>query len=167
MKIESILYNAEKEKPQFELTKGIRPWDILLSIAKGSITVDFPNCAENHTVGPFEIVYFPANQQFLRTVTSPIDFYQFTFRRIDNNPLYASLHGGKLQIPPSLQVQAIVNSLDQLSSCHDQDWPISQMICHIITENYIFSKSAEAYPKEISPEISDTITYMHSHLQKK
>ena len=140
MKIEPILYNAEKGKPQFELTEGLRPWDIFLLIAKGGITVSFPDQAESHTVGPFEIVYFPANQKFLRKVTSPIDFYQFTFRRIDADPLYAPLRGGKLSIPP-LQVQAMVNSLEQLATCRDQDLPICQMIYHIITENYIFSKS--------------------------
>ena len=80
MKVNIVMYNSGKSKPQFTLTGGIRPWGILLAISKGSYRLSFPDLCQEITVSPYEISYIPPHTNFHLEVIEPVDFHQFAFQ---------------------------------------------------------------------------------------
>lgn len=166
MELKMILYNSGKEKSFFELESGIRPWDIIFTVSKGSFSLTFTHDESPLVFHPYEIAYIPANTSFVRQVIEPVDFHQFAFQRIGDDIMYNSLSKGKLQNPKE-HVKALMESADMLSLFPERHELPLHILSHILTENYIFSRGTDRFVSGMSCEISQVVEYINDHLQDK
>ena len=158
MKTKIVLYNAEKSKPQFQLTSGTRPWGILLAISKGSFRLSFPTLDQSHIIFPYEVAYVPPNTEFHREILEPIDFHQFTFQIYDINEPFNSPVAGKLNIPQQ-QVKAILDSASRMSFFPTETDKLAKHILHrILIDNHLFF-STDSTPR-MSQEILAASNYI-------
>lgn len=167
MDLQLILHNYGEKKEFFELSHGVRPWDIIIMISKGSFSLSFPNEDITRTFEPFEIAYIPANTLFTRKVIEPIDFHQFTFQiNQSSESIGKYLTKGLLTIPKE-HVKAIYESADRLPHFFEDHTLAKHLVTHILTENYIFSKGYSCQKSGLSSEIFEVIQYINNHLQEK
>ena len=161
MDIHIILYNAETDKTHFTLHSGTRPYAILLGISKGSFRLSFPQMGYSKEVFPDEMVYIPANTEFLREVIEPIDFHQFSFSVGEESGYFQQLAPGKLNIPKE-QTRAIMRSADMIAAFPTETERLAKEILHKITvDNYLFSRAASV--AHLSPEVLAASRYIQQH----
>jgi len=163
MELRLILYNGDKERERFELMRGVRPWDVLLAIKRGSFELLFPALGEEYIIGENEIAFIPSGTEFIRTVREPIDFHQFAFFCDPAEPLCACLSRGRLNLPKE-RAAFIIEALDRASEMTDNGELILHGLRSIITENYLFGESREMSPRSVGGDILEVIRYMSENL---
>jgi AraC-like DNA-binding protein len=164
MDLQIILHNTECGKTEFQLSRDVRPWGLLMLTSSGRYTVSFPEFGQTHTILPHEISYIPPNTPFIRRVIEPIDFHQFTFRIDPCHPFAQALHAGKLEIPTA-QVIALEKSLSLSALSPIYSELIRYDLEHILKENYLFATRSATDP--LSEDIRLAVTYMDEHLDEK
>lgn len=164
MDLQIILHNTECGKREFQLSRGVRPWGILMHISAGQYTLSFPETGQTCTVHPHEMTFIPPNTPFIRQVARPIDFHQFNFRMNWEHPFAQALHAGKLHLPQT-QMAAIEQSLSLSTQTSVYSELIRYELQHILKENYLFAGQSPAdLPSE---DIRRVIAYMEEHLAEK
>lgn len=164
MDLQIILHNTECGKHEFQLSRGVRPWGILMLISAGQYTLSFPGTEQTCTVHPHEITFIPPNTPFIRQVARPIDFHQFNFLMDWAHPFAQALHVGKLHLPQT-QITAIEQSLSLSAQTPNLPELIRYELEHILKENYLF---ADQSPADIpSEDIRRVLAYMEEHLAEK
>lgn len=166
MELRMILFNFDTNRSFFELERGRRPWDILLTASRGSFSVYFPERGEQHLFLPFEIAHIPPNTEFVRRVVEPIDFYQFTFQRTGKDRLFDSLKGGKLSISES-RSRLILEDAERIALLPDAIELAQYLVEQMVIGQYLVSRGGLSPTHYISPEIEQTIRYMNDHLAEK
>ena len=161
-----ILYNSGKNKTFFELERGIRPWDIIFTVSNGCFSLEFPEDEEIVIFHPYEVAYIPANTPFVRKVIEPIDFYQFAFKRLDDDVIYKGLERGKLH-PSKAHVKTLLESAERLSAFPEQQDLSLGILSFLLTENYIFSRDNGQSVSGLSRETAYAINYINAHLHEK
>lgn len=166
MKIKVILFNSDKSKKEFELKKGSRPWNIIFIISKGSINLKLLNENKEYVIKENEIALISENTPFERKILSPVDFYQFAFQITEKTAICDGLTAGKMDIPTE-QVKAIIASCNRLILSKNQNELSVEMVRRIISENNLFSKSADFSSYNLSDDVLKVIDYMHENVSKK
>lgn len=166
MQLRSIYYNSFSDRAYFELTEGVRPWDILLVLAEGSFTMTFPDTGETYVIEAHEIAYFPAHRFFTRKILSPIRFHQFAFLADPEHVLTRSLTPGKLSIPKE-QVTAAVRDMDVITELADHGELILHAVEHILVEQYLYGKENQERRGGCTEDILSVLRYLGDHLEEK
>lgn len=157
-----IYYNSEPCKKEFELSRGKRPWNILLMISAGSFSLTFPERGETHIIEPNEIAFIPANTVFIRRVLTPIDFHQFAFQ-IEEGP---SPTPGKLAIPKE-QIAASISSMDRIALLSDHRELILHEIEHLLIQQYLFGQTDPLHLHGVDEDVRKAMRYMKTHMGEK
>ena len=164
--MEIVLCTAGRNKKDFVLKQGRKPWGYLFAASKGSFKITLPASGTSTVFAPYEFSYVPPDTEFIREVISPLDYYQIAFN-LDRLYAYTPTITGKLNIPPE-QVRAILNSMEQIFCYPAELNELSiQIIERILTDNYLFSNGNTSRNIRFSPEIRSAIEYISEHLNEK
>ena len=165
--IKFIFHDTFSDREFFEMTSGLRPWNVFLIVGEGSFSCELEG--KEFTVDRDEIVYFPANSAFRRKILKHLYVHQLGFFIQENTEYSSQLKEGKLNIPKK-QVHSIINTLEKISHTvsHDAKDVFSHIIAHIILENYLYcTKEEEQAPPEQDNDVSYVIQYMTDHIAEK
>lgn len=161
--LQIIFYNTFKERDEFEMRNGSRPWHALLLITEGSFSCRIAGQEYNIEAG--EIMFFPQNVYYERWVTAPISFHQFAFVTDASDLCTASLQIGKVAISKE-QVFSLANALKR--AAHGQFHNASSLFCHTISHimmtNYISSDLNDVAPPD--HDISWAAQYISMHFNE-
>ena len=166
MRIKQIFYNTFTNRDFFELESAKRPWDVFLIISAGSFRFTFEGSKEEHIAEENEIVYFPANVRFRRSVIQPISFHQFAFSADLTHPFYKRLQPGKLNIPKD-HVKRIVENMQIIARLPANAELLHHNIETIFVENHLRQKTALPTVTEYPDDILQVIQYMNDHFHEK
>lgn len=161
-----IYYNKDADRTCFELSEGVRPWDMLLILAEGAFSMTFPDTGETHVIEAFEIARFPANRPFVRKILTPLRFHQIAFWAESESDTVRSLTSGKLSIPKE-QVAAIVRDMDVIAELPDHGELVLHTLEHILTEQYLYGKEGRERREGCTEDILEILRYLNDHLEEK
>ena len=164
MNLQLIFSNGFSNRSEFEVSEGIRAWDMMLVITKGKIGCRMGE--REVLIGENEILYIPANTQFYRRIIEPIDFFQFVFHTDPQSPICAQMTAGKLNLPNE-NVAVMAENYALLSHLPDNRALFLHMIEHIAVEHYIHRQSEQHGAEGYSEDILTVLRYMNEHLSEK
>ncbi len=164
MELQLIFSNSFAGRSEFEVSEGIRAWDMMLVITKGKIGC---RMGENEIlIEENEVLYIPANTDFYRWIIEPIDFFQFVFHTDPTSPICAQMTAGKLNIPKE-NVAAMAENYALLYHLPKNRSLFLHMIERIIVEHYIHRQSEKDGAQGYSKDILYVLRYMNDHLAEK
>ncbi len=164
MNLQLIFSNSFSGRSEFEVSEGVRAWDMILAITKGKIGCRIGG--QEIFVGENEILYIPANTEFYRWIIEPIDFFQFVYHTDPQSPICEQMSAGKLNIPKE-NVAAMAENYALLYHLHDNRSFFLHMIERIATEHYIHRQSEKDGAQGYSKDILYALRYMNDHLSEK
>lgn len=164
MNLQLIFSNSFSDRTEFEVTEGIRAWDMMLVITKGKMVCRLENTEV--TIEENEILYIPANTEFSRWIVEPIDFFQFVYHTDPASPICAQMSAGKLNIPKD-NVRAIAENYSLLFHLPDNRALFLHTIERIAVEHYIHRRSERHGAEGYSEDILHVLRYMNEHLSEK
>ncbi len=166
MRIKQIFYNTFTNQEFFELESGERPWDVFFMISAGSFSFTLEGSDKEQLVEENEIVYFPANVSFHRSVIKPISFHQFAFHADRSHLFYQHLRPGKLNIPQN-HVKRIVENMQIIARLPSNSELLHHNIETIFAENYLHREASTSNVTEYPEDIRQVIQYMTDHFHEK
>lgn len=164
MHIEFVYQDYGEKREHFKTDTAKSEWDWLIIVTEGAFEI-CPHAKSKPTVlQKNEIAFIPAGTEFERKILSPITYYNLYFHAQKDHPFYAPL--GKLQLPPK-QAAAIVESIKRASILPFDKEPVTNIILHILTENYLFGSRDKDRAYTLSEKTQEAIRYMRNNLSKK
>ena len=164
MNLQLIFSNSFSGRSEFEVSEGVRAWDMMLVITKGKIGCRIGG--EELFLGENEILYIPANTEFFRWIVEPIDFFQFVYHTDPADPICTQMSAGKLNIPKK-NIEALTENYALIYRLPDNKSLFLHMIERIATEHYIHSQSEKQGAVGYSEDILYVLRYMNEHLSEK
>ncbi len=164
MNLQLIFSNSFAGRTEFEVTEGIRAWDMMLVITKGKMCCRLDGIEV--TVEEGEVLYIPANTEFFRWIVEPIDFFQFVYHTDPQSPICAQMSAGKLNIPKE-NVQAMAENYSLLFHLPENRELFLHMIERIAVEHYIHRQSERHGTEGYSEDILTVLRYMNDHMAEK
>lgn len=164
MNLQLIFSNSFAGRTEFEVTEGIRAWDMILVITKGTMCCRLDG--SEVTVEEGEVLYIPANTEFFRWIVEPIDFFQFVYHTDPQSPICAQMSAGKLNIPKE-NVQAMAENYSLLFHLPENRELFLHMIERIAVEHYIHRQSERHGTEGYSEDILTVLRYMNDHMAEK
>ena len=164
MNLQLIFSNGFSDRSEFEVSEGIRAWDMLLVITKGKIGCRMGG--RELLIGENEILYIPANTEFQRWIVEPIDFFQFVFHTDPQSPICAQMTAGKLNLPKE-NVAAMAENYALLHHLSDNRALFLHMIERIAVEHYVHRQSERHGAEGYSEDILTVLRYMNEHLAER
>lgn len=164
MELQLIFSNSFSDRSEFEVSEGIRAWDMMLVITKGKIGCRL--LGQELFIGENEILYIPANTEFRRWIIEPIDFFQFVYHTDPTNPICAQMSAGKLNIPKE-NIKAMAENYALLYHLPENRTLFLHMIERIAIEHYIHRQSEKHGSEGYSEDILYVLRYMNEHLSEK
>ena len=164
MNLQLIFSNCFLDRTEFEVSEGIRAWDMMLVITKGKIGCRLDG--KELLVGENEILYIPANTEFYRWIIEPIDFFQFVFHTDPASPICAQMSAGILNVPKE-NVSAMQENYSLIYRLPDHKPLFLHMIERIATEHYIHRQIKKQGSAGYSEDILYVLRYMNEHLSEK
>lgn len=156
----------------FEKTKAFqnpvlkRRWEIIMMVEEGSCTVWQDGKKKPYTLFQNEIAYIPSNTVIRRSVSEPISYYHIAFYSQADHPFRLCMPSGKLSLPPA-QAAAIFESMRHAYRLANNREPVTHLIEHIFSENYLFGKSKNMNFKAVSDDVREAINYMNGNLSRR
>ena len=164
MTVQTVFYNTRTNHREFELPRGMRPWNMLLVLTDGSFRCTVGET--EHHVAAGEIAFFPMNTPFHREIVEPISFYQFAFHTDPTHPFYRHTPAGKLPLPPEA-VAPMIDSMERIVRLEDNKELIAHTVEHIFAQTYLYTRHPELDPKGYPRDIQAVMSYMQEHLGEK
>ena len=164
MNLQLIFSNSFAGRTEFEVTEGIRAWDMMLVITKGTMVCRLDG--REITVGENEVLCIPANTEFSRWIVEPIDFFQFVYHTDPQSPICAQMSAGKLNIPKE-NVAAMAENYSLLFHLPENRDFFLHMIERIAIEHYIHRQSERHGTEGYSEDILTVLRYMNDHMAEK
>jgi len=164
MNLQLIFSNSFAGRTEFEVTEGIRAWDMMLVITKGTMVCRLDG--REITVGENEVLCIPANTEFFRWIVEPIDFFQFVYHTDPQSPICAQMSAGKLNIPKE-NVAAMAENYSLLFHLPENRELFLHMIERIAIEHYIHRQSERHGTEGYSEDILTVLRYMNDHMAEK
>ena len=164
MNLQLIFSNSFSGRSEFEVSEGIRAWDMMLVITKGKIGCRIGG--KELLVGENEILYIPANTEFFRWIVEPIDFFQFVYHTDPTSPICTKMSAGKLNIPKK-NIEVLAENYALIYRLPDNKSLFLHMIERIATEHYIHSQNETQGAVGYSEDILYVLRYMNEHLSEK
>lgn len=158
--IELVFYNHFEGRETFELSKGSRPWHIILLLTDGAFEVSIGD--KNIKIEKNEIAFFPRNTYFERKIISPISFHQFGFILEDDCPY--DLPAETILSLPKTHVLAAAESLDALASLSRDNLEPLSTLDYILFENSVYEKQKNTPSSKRDSDVSYVVKYMIEHL---
>jgi len=160
-----VFSNGQKEKAEFELKSGVKPWDIFFFIEKGKIEVCFDE-KEKIVAGAGEIVYFENNVKFTRKILEKIDFFQVGIMPDGSQGVW-KLRRGVLSVS-----KAVFNSvLSLLRRAEDflenKSEAIARSIDFLLCEHYANNAKNLSDVKVKDVDVAYVIQYFQRNLSEK
>lgn len=170
MQIEFVYQSYRENFEHFQKNPTKSEWDWLIVVESGALSILPHTKAKPLELQKNEIAFIPAGVEFERNVLSPLSYYDLYFHAQKEHPFYIAAPFGKLQLPQK-QAEAIVESVKRASilpydRAYDRE-PITHIIEHIFSENYLFGYKDKKRPHAFSEKIEDAIRYMRSNLDQK
>ena len=164
MNLQLIFSNSFAGRTEFEVTEGVRAWDMMLVITKGKMVCRLDG--GEITVGENEVLCIPANTEFFRWIVEPIDFFQFVYHTDPQSPICAQMSAGKLNIPKE-NVAAMAENYSLLFHLPENRDFFLHMIERIAIEHYIHRQSERHGAEGYSEDILTVLRYMNDHMAEK
>ena len=164
MNLQLIFSNRFSGRSEFEVSEGVRAWDMMLVITKGKIGCRIGG--QELLVGENEILYIPANTEFFRWIIEPIDFFQFVYHTDPASPICAQMSAGQLNLPKQ-NIAAMAENYALIHHFPDHKALFLHMIERIATEHYIHRQSERHGADGYSEDILYVLRYMNDHLAEK
>ena len=166
MQVEFVYQSYFEKLEQFKVPTGKSEWDWLIMVTEGSFSIHPHTKAKPTVVQKNEIVFIPAGVSFDRKVLSTVSIYHLFFHAQKDHPFYTDTPLGKLQLPPK-QAEAIIESVKRASILPFDREPITHIIIHTFTENYLFGSKDNDGAYTLSEKVEEAIRYMRSNLSEK
>lgn len=166
MQVEFVYQNYFEKIEQFKTDTTKSEWDWLIVVTDGAFSI-LPHTKPKPVVlQKNEIAFIPSGVEFERKILSPVSGYNLFFHAQKDHPFYTGTPLGKLQLPPK-QADAIIESVKRASILPFDREPITHIITHTFTENYLFGSKDKDRAYTLSEKVEEAIRYMRNNLDKK
>lgn len=166
MQVEFIFQNYHEQIAQFKNKVVKSEWDWLIVVTEGAFEILPHAKSKPAVIGKNEIAFIPGGVEFERRVLSTVTFYSIFFHAQKDHPFYTGASLGKLQLPPR-QAEAIVESVKRASILPFDKEPVTNIITHTFTENYLFGSRDKDRAYTLSEKTEEAIRYMRNNLDKR
>ena len=166
MQVEFVYQDHHEKIAQFVKSTTVSEWDWLIVVTEGSFTIRPHTKSKPVVLQRNDIAFIPSGVTFDRKITSPLSFYNIFFHAQKDHPFYTGAPLGKLPLPPK-QAEAIIESVKRASVLPFDREPITHIITHIFTVNYLFGSKDKDRTYTLSEKVEEAIRYMRNNLDNK
>lgn len=166
MQAEFVYQNYHEKIAEFKTVTTVSEWDWLIIVTEGAFSIHPHTKSKPVVLQKNEIAFIPSGVEFDRKAIASVSFYNLFFHAQKDHPFYTGAPLGKLPLPPK-QAEAIVESVKRASILPFDREPVTHIIQHIFTENYLFGSKDKDRAYTLSDKVEEAIRYMRNNLDKK